>query len=362
MRVVSIGGRAVGAGDAPLVVAELSCNHLQDIRLAEDTIRAAADAGADGVKLQTYTPDTMTLDSDAEQFVIGQGTIWDGQRLYDLYQEAYTPWDWHGPLMDLAKSLGMLCFSTPFDPSAADFLERLDVPAYKIASFEITDVGLIEHVASKGKPVVMSTGIAELADIEEALAACQRGGNDDVVLLKCTSAYPATEAEMNLRTIPDMAKRFGVPVGLSDHTTGSAAAVAATALGAVMIEKHLILDRSLGGPDAPFSMEPAEFAAMAADVRAAHASLGEPTYELTERQRASRAFSRSLFVAEDVAAGEVFTERNVRSVRPGLGMHPRHLPEVLGKRAARDLKKGEPLAAEMIEGPARHARREPRDP
>lgn len=345
---IEIAGRRLGPGMPAYVVAELSCNHRHDYAIAEATVRAAAGAGADAVKLQTYTADTLTLDVDNDHFRIDGGTLWDGRTLHDLYEEAYTPWDWHAPLMELAASLGMACFSSPFDASAVELLTGLDVPAYKIASFEITDVALIRHVASKGRPVVISTGIARPDDIDLALETCRNEGNDRIVLLKCTSAYPSTLAEANVRTMADMRERYGVHVGVSDHAGGSTVPVVAVALGGVMVEKHLIVDRSVGGPDAAFSMEPDEFAAMVAAVRDAEAALGEVTYELTPRAEGNRHFARSLFVAEDVAAGEELTGANVRSVRPGDGMHPRHLPEVLGRRASRDLKKGEPLDDSMI--------------
>lgn len=349
MRSVTIAGRDVTDGHRPYVIAELSCNHRGSYETAADTVRAAAQTGADAIKLQTYTADTLTLDSDAPHFVIGGGTLWDGRTLHDLYSEAYTPWEWQPRLIALARELGLDCFSSPFDETAVDFLDELDVPAFKIASFEITDVNLIEYAASKGRPMIISTGIAEPADIDAALDACGRAGNDQVVLLKCTSAYPAPFDEMNVRTIPDMARRWDVPVGLSDHSPGSAVAVAATALGAVIVEKHLILDRALGGPDAEFSMDPAEFRSLVTDVHAAHAALGEVTYDLSAKQQASRAFARSLFVAQDVAQGEELTRDNVRSVRPGFGAHPRHLGEVLGRRAARDLAKGEPFDLDMAD-------------
>lgn len=347
---IEISGRRLGPGEPAYIVAELSCNHRHDYAIAEETLRAAADAGADAVKLQTYTADTLTLDVDNEHFRIGGGTLWDGRTLHDLYAEAYTPWEWHAPLMELAASLGMACFSSPFDATAVDLLDRLGVPAYKVASFEITDVGLIGLMASKGRPVIISTGIARPEDIVLALETCRSVGNDQVVLLKCTSAYPATLAEANVRTMADMHERYGVPVGVSDHAGGPTVPVVAVSLGAVMVEKHLIVDRAIGGPDAVFSMEPDEFRAMVAAVRDAEAALGEVTYELAERAEANRHFARSLFVAEDVAAGEELNEQNVRSVRPGDGMHPRHLPEVLGRRAARDVAKGTPMAWDLVEG------------
>ena len=349
MNSIRIGPREVGSRADVLIVAELSANHAHRFEVAAETVRAAASAGADAIKLQTYTADTMTIDAEGPGFLIEGGTLWDGRRLYDLYQEAYTPWEWQPKLARIAEDEGILCFSTPFDRTAVDFLEDMAVPAYKIASFEITDVQLIEYVASKGKPVIMSTGIAELADIEEAVAACRKAGNDQIALLKCTSAYPTPLHEVNLRTLPDLAERFGCVVGLSDHTTSTGVAAAAVALGACIVEKHFIVDRSLGGPDASFSLEPDEFTAMVRAVRDAQAALGEVTYELTEGARSGRAFSRSLFVVADVAAGEVFTEDNIRSIRPAGGLHPRHLEEVLGRRATRAVAKGTPLSRGLVE-------------
>lgn len=331
------------------IVAELSANHLQDLDLARRTIEAMARAGADAVKLQTYTPDTITIDCRREDFLIRQGTLWDGKTFYELYQKAYTPWEWHKELKELAESLGLIFFSTPFDPTAVDFLEDLGVPCYKIASFEITDLPLIEYAAAKGKPMIISTGIATLSDIEEAVEACRRVGNDQIVLLKCVSAYPTPLEEVNLRTIPHLAETFGVPVGLSDHTLTPSVAVAAVALGARVVEKHFILDRSLGGPDAAFSLEPEEFSFMVRAVRETEKALGRISYRLSERQKRAREFSRSLYVVRDVHAGEEITTENVRSIRPGYGLHPRHLPEVLGRRFRRDLEKGTPLRWEYIE-------------
>ncbi len=331
------------------IVAELSANHLQDFDLAVKTIRAMAEAGADAVKLQTYTPDTITINCNNEYFRIRQGTLWDGATFYELYRKAYTPWGWHEKLKKIAEGLGLIFFSTPFDQTAVDFLEELGVPCYKIASFEITDIPLIEYVASKGKPVIISTGIATLADIEEAVQACRRMGNDQIALLKCVSAYPTPLEEVNLRTIPHLAETFGVTVGLSDHTLSSSVAVAAVALGARIVEKHFILDRSLGGPDAAFSLEPHEFKAMVKAIREEEKALGKISYELTERQKKARKFSRSLFVVKDVKAGEVVTEENVRSIRPGYGLHPRYLKEIIGKRFRKDLPKGTPLTWEHLD-------------
>jgi pseudaminic acid synthase len=332
-----------------LIIAELSANHGGSFETAAATIRAAAQAGADAVKLQTYTPELITLDCDSERFRVGPGTPWEGRTLHDLYREAHTPREWHEGLMRTAAGQGLACFSSPFDATAVDFLEGLHVPAYKIASFEITDIPLIEYAASKGKPMLISTGIATLDEIEGAVDACRRTGNERITLLQCTSAYPARAEEANLLRIPDLRARFGTAVGLSDHTLGHTVAVAAVALGARVIEKHLILSRSQGGPDAAFSMEPDEFRAMAAAIRQTEAALGEATYELSQQARAGRRFARSLFVVEDIAKGEPLTGRNIRSIRPGDGLPPKYLPLVLGRRALRDLKRGEPLAASDFE-------------
>jgi len=331
-----------------LIIAELSANHNQDKQLALQTIKAVATTGADAVKLQTYTADTITLDCGKEYFQIKQGTIWDGRNLYDLYREAYTPWEWHQELFEEARKCGLVCFSTPFDFSAVDFLETLGNPVYKIASFEITDIPLIEYTASKMKPMIMSTGIATLTDIEEAANACRRVGNNDITLLKCTSSYPAPVDEANLLTIPNLRETFGVKVGLSDHTMGADVAIAAVALGAEVIEKHFILERKLGGPDADFSMEPAEFKSMVDSIRNVEKALGKISYELTEKTRKSREFSRSLFVVEDIKVGEKFTSENVRSIRPGYGLHPRYYLEIMGKIASKNIEKGEPLGWSMI--------------
>lgn len=330
------------------IIAELSANHNHRKDIAIDTIRAAKHAGVDAVKLQTYTADTITIDCRNEYFQIRQGTLWDGKVLYDLYKEAYTPWEWHEELFRVAREEGLECFSSPFDRTAVDFLEQFDPPAYKIASFEITDIPLIEYAASKGRPMIISTGIATLEDIELALDACHRMGNNQIVLLKCTSSYPAPVEEANLMNIKDMADRFGVITGLSDHTMGISVPVAAVALGARVIEKHFILDRAIGGPDAAFSLDVSEFTAMVKAVREAELAIGKVTYELSEKVKLSRQFARSLFVVEDIAAGEFLTERNIRSIRPGYGMHPKHYPAVLGKRASRELKRGEPLDVSMM--------------
>lgn len=346
---IQIGRRLIGDNHPVFIIAELSANHLQDFDLAVRTIKTMKEAGADAVKLQTYTPDTITLDSDNEYFQIKQGTIWDGKTLYQLYQEAYTPWEWQPELKKLAEDLGLICFSSPFDKTAVDFLEQMNVPAYKVASFEITDIALIEYIASKGKPIIISTGIASLADIEEAINACKRMGNDQIALLKCTSEYPAPLEDVNLRTIPDMIERFGTVVGLSDHTLGISVPIAAVALGAKIIEKHFILDRKLGGPDSAFSLEPEEFRTMVKSVRESEKALGNVSYELTEKIKKSREFSRSLFVVKDVNLGEIFTEINIKSIRPGFGLPPKHLREILGKKAIEDIKRGTPLDWSLVE-------------
>lgn len=345
---MKIADKNLGKDFRTFIVAEMSANHLQDFELAVKIIKAAKKAGADAVKLQTYTADTMTIDSNKEYFKIKHGTLWDGKTLYQLYKEASTPWEWQPKLKKIAESEGLVLFSTPFDKTAVDFLEEMNVPAYKVASFEITDIPLIEYIASKGKPVIISTGIATLSDIEEAVNACKRMGNDQIVLLKCTSAYPAPIEDANIRTIPNLAETFGTLAGLSDHTLGISVPIAAVALGAVMVEKHLTLDRSLGGPDAAFSLEPDEFAQMVKSVREVEKALGRVSYELTESQKKGKVFARSLFVVEDVKKGEKFTEKNVRSIRPGYGLHPRHLKDVLGRKATRYIEAGTPLSWELV--------------
>ena len=331
------------------IIAELSANHNGSLQTALDTITAMSNSGADAIKLQTYTPDTITLDCDTDIFTISQGTLWDKRKFYDLYSEAMTPWEWHKALFDHAKSLGMEAFSSPFDPTAVDFLSKLDVPAYKIASFEITDIPLIEYTAAKGKPIIISTGIAKLEEIQEALDACRRVGNDQITLLKCTSAYPAALEEMNLLTIPDMIQKFGVTVGLSDHTMSLSAPIAAVALGARVIEKHFILSRDMGGADSAFSLEPHEFRTMVDAVRDTEKLLGNVTYDLSAKSLKSREFSRSLFIAQDVKAGDIITANNVRSVRPGFGMAPKYQKEIMGKTFKENYPKGTPLIWEHIE-------------
>jgi len=326
------------------IIAEISANHNGSLETAIETIKAAKRAGADAIKFQTYTADTLTLDVKNDDFKIKGGTLWDDKYLYDLYKEAYTPWDWHQQLFDVAKEEGLVCFSSPFDKTAVDFLEKLNVPAYKIASFEITDIPLIEYVASKGKPVIISTGIAEIEDIELALEVCKRIGNSDIALLKCTSSYPAPIEEANMIMISDLAKRFNVISGLSDHTMGSTVPIVATVLGAKIIEKHFILDRNIGGPDADFSMDETEFTAMVKAVREAEKAVGVIDYNLTPKQKKGKDFSRSLYVSDDIKMGEVFTEDNIRSVRPGFGLHPKYYSQLLGTTATKNYKKGDRLS------------------
>jgi len=346
---IEISGRKIGRGHPTFIIAELSGNHLQKFDIAVKTIKAMKESGADAVKLQTYTADTITIDCDNECFRINQGTLWDGKTLYQLYQEAYTPWEWQPKLKEVAEDLGLIWFSTPFDKSAVDFLEGLNTPVYKVASFEITDIPLIEYIASKGKPLIISSGIATLADIEEAVNACKRMGNQQIALLKCTSAYPTPIEEANLRAIPDLGETFETVVGLSDHTMGISMPIAAVALGAKIIEKHFILERTLGGPDAAFSSEPQEFKSMAKAIREVEKGLEERSYELSPKAEKNRIFARSLFAVRDIKAGETLTEENVRSIRPGHGLHPKYLMDVLGKKARKDVQKGTPVSWDLIE-------------
>ena len=348
---IQIGERCVGKGFPTYVIAEVSANHNQDFTQAVRIIEAAKQAGADAIKLQTYTPDTITIQSSKECFRVSGGTLWDGKSLYDLYGEAYTPWEWQPKLKQVANDLGMDLFSSAFDVTAVDFLEQMGVPAHKVASFELVDIPLIEKMARTGKPLIMSTGMASLEEIEEAVSAARLAGATQIALLKCTSAYPARAEDMNLRTIPELAQRFQVPAGLSDHTMGVAVPVAAVALGASVIEKHLTLSRSTPGPDSAFSLEPGEFKAMVDAVRIAEKALGDVHFGLTEKEDASRRFRRSLFVVKEVKQGQVFDTENVRSIRPGDGLHTRHLKEVLGKRAARDIERGTPLCWELVARP-----------
>jgi len=344
---MKIENREIGNSSPVFIIAELSANHNGSLETALETIRAAKRAGADAIKLQTYTADTITIDSNKEDFLI-KGTIWDGRKLYDLYKEAYTPWEWHKQLFDYAREEGLICFSSPFDKTAVDFLEELKAPAYKIASFEITDIPLIEYSASKGKPIILSTGIAGKEDIKLALDACKRMGNKNIALLKCTSSYPAPIEEANMAMIPDFKKRYNVIPGLSDHTLGTTVPVVATSLGAKIIEKHFILDKSIGGPDASFSLDEKEFSEMVKAVREAEKAIGKVDYTLTEKQKAGRAFSRSLYVVKDIKKGEKITEENVRSIRPGFGMHPNYYKVVIGSIAKDYLHAGQPLTLKEI--------------
>ena len=345
---IEIGGTKAGPGEPVYIVAEMSANHNQDFDQAVKILHAAKEAGADAVKLQTYTPDTLTIRSDKEYFRIGEGTLWEGKTLYELYSEAYMPWEWQPKLKEIADEIGIDLFSTAFDPTAVDFLEEMGVPVHKVASFEIVDIPLIEKMARTGKPLIISTGMATLGEIEEAVQAAREAGATQIALLKCTSAYPAPPEEMNLRTIPHLAEAFGVPVGLSDHTLGIAVPVAAVALGACIVEKHFTLSRDIPGPDSAFSLEPHEFKEMVEAIRTVEKALGEVSYEVTEHESASRLFRRSLFVVKDMKTGEVFTEENVRSIRPGYGLHTRHLNDILGRRAVRDIQRGIPLSWDLI--------------
>ncbi|HVS35437.1 MAG TPA: pseudaminic acid synthase [Gemmataceae bacterium] len=343
-----IGERLVTLGKPIYIIAELSANHNHEFERAVRLVQAAKQAGADAIKLQTYTADTITLRSDRSEFRVAGGTLWDGRTLHDLYGEAYMPWEWQPKLMAVAEELGLDLFSTPFDPTAVDFLEGMGVPAYKVASFELVDLPLIEKIAHTGKPMIMSIGMATLSEISEAVDVARRAGSGQIALLKCTSAYPAPPEDMNLRTIPHLAEAFGVPAGLSDHTLGISVPVAAVALGACIIEKHFTLSRAEPGPDSAFSLEPHEFKAMVEGVRTAEKALGAVHYGLSGKDEASRVFRRSLFVVRDMKAGEVFTEENVRSIRPGHGLPPKALPDVLGRRASRDVERGAPLSWDLV--------------
>lgn len=350
MASIHIAGRPVGPGHPTFIVAELSANHLGRLDVALDIVRAAAEAGADGFKLQTLTPDTMTIDCDEPPFVIGGGTAWDGRTLYDLYSEVALPYEWHEPIFALCSELGLVGFSTPYDRTAVDFLSQFDPPAFKIASFEIFDLDLIGYAARHGKPMILSTGIADFEAIREAVDACHAQGNHQVILLKCTSSYPAPYDQIHLRTMQDMAHKFGVAVGVSDHTLGPEVALASVALGGSFIEKHVCLDRSLGGPDAGFSMNPAELAAMVKSVRRTEALLGEVRYELPPASRKSLAFARSLFFVRDLPVGSVVSAEDVRSIRPGHGLRPKFLPQVLGRTLLAPVRRGTPVSWEVLEG------------
>lgn len=343
----SIAGRIIGAGHSPYVIAELSGNHNGDIKRAYALIDAAKAAGADAVKLQTYTADTITLDHDSPDFLI-KGGPWNGRRLYDLYGEAHTPWEWHQSLFDYARESGIACFSSPFDETAIDFLESLNAPAYKIASFELVDTPLIRKAAKTGKPLIMSTGMATVEEVDEAVAAAKSAGAAGIVLLHCISAYPAPAEEANLARIRMLQERYDLPIGLSDHTMGSEVAIAAVALGAAVVEKHITLARADGGPDAGFSLEPAEFKTLVDGVRIAQRALGHREYGRTQSEAPNLAFRRSLYVVRDIAAGEVFTREHVRSIRPGYGLAPKHLDDVIGKKAASAISRGTALQWELI--------------
>ena len=331
------------------VIAELSANHGNDINIAIETIKAAKRAGADAIKLQTYTADTMTIDCDKDDFKITQGTKWDGLFLHELYKEAALPWEWHKKLYEVAKKENLICFSSPFDKSAVDFLEELNTPIYKIASFEITDIPLIKYVASKGKPMIISTGTAALEDIELAVNTCRKEGNNDITLLKCTSSYPAPIEEANLVMIQDFKNKFNVKSGLSDHTLGIVTPVVAVAFGATVIEKHFILNKDVGGPDASFSLDEKEFTEMVTAIRNAEKAIGKVNYQLSENAKKSREFCRSIYISKDVLHGDVLTTDNIQTVRPGFGLHPKHFDSVLGKKFNSDLDKGTPLNFDFID-------------
>jgi len=341
--------REHGCETSVFIIAEISANHHQQFEEAVRLVHAAKEAGADAVKLQTYTPDTITIDCQNKYFRIGAGTVWEGRKLYDLYSEAFTPWDWQPRLKAIADELELPLFSTPFDASAVDFLEEMDVPAYKVASFELVDLRLINKIASTGKPMIMSTGMATLQEISEAVSTAREAGCSELALLKCTSAYPAPPEDMNLRTIPHLALAFDVQVGLSDHTLGIAVPVAATTLGATIIEKHFTLSRSVPGPDSAFSLEPSEFRDMVNAIRCVEKALGSVCYKPTEREKASQVFRRSLFVVEDIAAGELLTTSNVRSIRPGYGLAPKNFDEIIGRHARVDIRRGTPLSLDLVE-------------
>jgi len=345
--IFKIDNHAIG-DNKTFVIAELSGNHNHDFNIAVKTLKAMKEAGADAVKLQTYTADSLTIDCNNKYFQIKGGTLWDGKTLYELYKEVYTPWDWHPKLQKIAKELGLIFFSTPFDKTAVDFLEKLNVPVYKVASFEANDIPLIEYIASKKKPVIISTGMSTLGEIKDAVKACKDKNNNQIILLKCTSAYPAPFNEVNLNTIPDMKKKFKTIIGLSDHTYGISVPIAAIGLGAKVVEKHFILDRKLGGPDAEFSLEPQEFKAMVKSIREVEEAMGAITYKLSPKILTSRKFQRSLFAVEDINRGEKFTEKNIRSIRPGYGLSPKYFYDIIGKAAKKNIKKGTPLSWKLV--------------
>ncbi len=345
---IKIGNKVISENSPSFIIAELSCNHNNDLGLALKTIDAMYKAGADCVKLQTFKPSSITIDSRKEDFIIKGGTLWDDKSLFELYNQTYTPWEWHKEIKDYVEAKGMIFFSSPFDDIAVDFLNDFDVPAYKIASFEITDIPLIEYTASKKKPIIISTGIATKEDILEAVNACKRSGNNQLILLKCTSSYPTPLTDVNLKLIPQIKKDFDCLVGLSDHTEGSLIPLGAISLGAKIIEKHFILDRSFGGPDAAFSMEPHEFSEMVSQIRNLEKAIGVADYTLSEKVIKNKQFARSLYLVEDVKNGEILTKENVRSIRPGFGMHPKHYKEILGKTVVKDIERGTPLSFDLI--------------
>lgn len=349
MKTIKISDREVGDNKPVFIIAEISANHNQSLDLAIKTIEAAAKAGADAVKLQTYTPDTITIDCDNEYFIIKGSKLWDGKKLYDLYKEAYTPWEWHETLFKVAQKNNLICFSTPFDFTAVDFLKQFNPPVYKISSYEIFDIPLIEYVAKQNKPIIISTGLAEENDIVEAITACKKHNNSEIILLKCTSSYPAPIEKANLATIPDMKSRFDCLVGLSDHTKGIVVPIISVALGACIIEKHFILDRAIKTPDSEFSLDFNEFSKMVKSIRDAEKAIGQPNYILDPEDLNNKKFARSLFVVKDIRKGELFTTENIKSIRPGIGLHPKYYFEILGKKAKIDLKKGTPLNWEFIE-------------
>lgn len=346
---MQIGNRQIGPSHRPFVIAEMSGNHNQSLERALEIVEEAARSGAHALKIQTYTPDTMTLDLDeGEFFISGNNSLWQGTSLYKLYQQAHTPWEWHKPIFDRCRELGMIGFSTPFDSSAVDFLETLGVPCYKIASFENSDVPLIRKVAATGKPMIISTGMATLAELDDTVSAAREAGCTDIVLLKCTSSYPATPENTNIRTIPHLRELFGCEVGLSDHTMGVGVSVASVALGATVIEKHFTLNRADGGVDSAFSMEPAEMAQLVLETERAWQALGNINYGPTEKEKSSMIFRRSLYVVADMSAGEKFTTKNLRAIRPGYGLPPKYIESVLGRRVGRDVRRGTPLSWELL--------------
>lgn len=347
---IQIGDRKVGPGYPTYIVAEMSANHNHDYDAAVEIIKAAKASGADAVKLQTYTPDTMTIVCDTESFLIPGGNTWEGQTLHDLYKQAHTPWEWQPKLKAVADDIGIDLFSTAFDLSSVDFLEEMGIDVYKIASFELVDLALIEKVAKTGKPIIMSTGLATLGEIEDAVLAARSAGCQQLALLECTSSYPATPADSNLRTIPHLSEMFDLPTGLSDHTLGTAVSIASVALGACIIEKHFKLPNSGGGPDSAFSITPEELKTLVDGVRMVEQALGDVDYTVTEKELNNRCFRRSLFVVEDVRAGETFTSKNVRSIRPGYGLAPKYLNDVMGQTASRDIRRGEPLSWQLVSG------------